>query len=273
MERELITESLDQKLANSLLVWVVGVQRVRRKKVAMEESGTRKPARIVSLVDDPVLGALVFASRPPHDHISAIDYIDIFSSLDGQPCLLALMPNLEPVLAGLLEQDSDTAKVGVSSDAKLPGKSRRQWRVADHLHHNQGFPSKSLHQGRRVTETLEQDLPDGLAEPLRCLIVIPDGTAKLLFWERGPDIGAIEARMLYYRVLSTYVISLYVSLVAIHLESEDKESHYSTTPENILPLSSRASHHRREATCQTLHILDEKRSPGMKACVSLPWAC
>ena len=83
MERELITESLDQKLANSLLVWVVGVQRVRRKKVAMEESGTRKPARVVSLVDDPVLGAFVFASRPPHDHISAIDYIDIFGSLDG----------------------------------------------------------------------------------------------------------------------------------------------------------------------------------------------
>lgn len=62
MERELITESLDQKLANSLLGWVVGVQRVRREKVAVEESGTRKPALVVSLVDDPMLGALIFAS-------------------------------------------------------------------------------------------------------------------------------------------------------------------------------------------------------------------
>ncbi len=183
------------------------------------------------------------------------------------------MPNLEPVLAGLLEQDGDTTKVGVSSDAKLPGKSRGQWRVADHLHHDHGFPGEVFHQGRRVTEALEQDLPDGLAEPMRGLIVIPDGTAKLLLWERGPDIGAIEARMLHYRVLSTYVIGLGVLLVAVHLGSEHKESHHSTTPKNILPLWSRASHHRREATCQTLHILDEKRSPGMKACVSLPWAC
>lgn len=123
MERELITESLDQKLANSLLVWVGGVQRVRRKNVAMEESSARKPALVISLVDDPVLGALVYPSRPPHDHISAIDHVDVFSSLDGQPCLLSLMPNLEPVLAGLLEQDGDTAKVGVSTDAKLPRKS------------------------------------------------------------------------------------------------------------------------------------------------------
>ncbi len=83
MERELITESLDQKLANSLLVWVGGVQRVRSENVAVEKSGTRKPALVVSLIDDPVLGTLVFASRPPHDHISAIDHVDIFSSLDG----------------------------------------------------------------------------------------------------------------------------------------------------------------------------------------------
>ena len=124
-----------------------------------------------------------------------------------------------------------------------------------------------------MTETLEQDLPDGLAEPMRRLIVIPDRTAKLLLWERGPDIGAIEARMLYYRVLSTYVIGLCASLVAVHLGSEDKEFHDSNTAESILPLSSRVSHHRRGATYQTLHILDEKRSPGMKACVSLPWAC
>lgn len=124
-----------------------------------------------------------------------------------------------------------------------------------------------------MTETLEQDLPDGLPEPIRRLIVIPDGTAKLLLWEWGPDIGAIEARMLYYRILSTYVIRLCVSLVAVYLGSEDRESDYSTTPESILPLLSRASHHPREATCQTLHILDEKRSPGMKACVSLPLAC
>lgn len=33
------------------------------------------------------------------------------------------MPNLESVLAGLLEQDDDTTKVCVSTDAKLPWKS------------------------------------------------------------------------------------------------------------------------------------------------------
>lgn len=108
---------------------------------------------------------------------------------------------------------------------------------------------------------------------MRRLIVLPDGIAKLLLWERGPYIGAVEARMLYYRVLSTYVKGLCVSLVAVYLGSEDKESLYSTTPGSILPLSSRASHHRLEATRQTLHILGEKRSSGMKACVSLPWAC
>ena len=145
MERELITESLDQKLTNRLIVWVGGIQRIRRKNVAMEESGTRKPALVVSLVDNPVLGALVFASRPPHDHISAVDHVDVFSSLDGQPCLLPLIPNLEPVPARLLEQDGDAAKVGVSSDAKLPGKSRGQWRVADHLHHDHGFFGEGLH--------------------------------------------------------------------------------------------------------------------------------
>ena len=123
-----------------------------------------------------------------------------------------------------------------------------------------------------MTKALEQDLPDGLPESMRRLIVIPDGTAKLLFWEWGPDVGPIETRMFYYRVFSTYVICLYVSLVAFHLGPEDKESHYSITLEGTLPLSSRASHHRREATCQTPHTLDEKGSPGMKACVSLPWA-
>lgn len=65
------------------------------------------------------------------------------------------MPDLETVLAGLLEQDGDAAKVGVSSDAKLPGKSRRLWRVADHLHHDHGFLGEGSHQGRRVAEALE----------------------------------------------------------------------------------------------------------------------
>ena len=108
---------------------------------------------------------------------------------------------------------------------------------------------------------------------MRRLIVFPDGIVKFLLRERGPDIGAVEARMLYYRVLSTYVKSLCVSLVAVFSEFEDKESRYSTTLGNILPLSSRASHHLLEATRQTLHILGERRSPRMKACVSLPWAC
>lgn len=132
------------------------------------------------------------------------------------------------MLAGLLEQDSDAAKVGVRSNAKLPRESRGQWRVAYHLHHDHGFLREGFHQGRRVTEPLEQDLPNGLAEPMRRLIVLPDGTAKLLLWKRRPNIGAVEARMLYYRVLSTYIIGLYIWLVAVHLRPEDKESHYST---------------------------------------------
>lgn len=51
---------------------------------------------------------------------------------------------------------------------------------------------------------------------MRRLIVLPDGIAKLLFWESGPNIGAVEARILYYWVLSTYVKSLCVSLVAVY---------------------------------------------------------
>lgn len=155
MKRELIAESLDEKLANSLFLWVGWVQRVRRSKIAMEKSGTRKPALVVGLVDNPVLGAFVCASRPLHDHVSAVYHVNIFSSLNGQPCLLPLMPDFETVLARLLEQDGDAAKVGVSSDAKLPGKSRRLWRVADHLHHHHGFFGEDFHQGRRMTEALE----------------------------------------------------------------------------------------------------------------------
>ena len=162
----------------------------------MEESGTRKPALVVSLVDDSVLGAFVCASRPPHDHVSAIYHVNIFSSFDGEPCLLPFMPDLETVLAGLLEQDGDAAKVGMSSDAKLPGKSRRLWRIADHLHHDHRFLSEGLHQGCRMAEALEKDLPDGLAEPIRRLVVLPHGIAKLLFWEMRPNIGAVEAGML-----------------------------------------------------------------------------
>ena len=83
-----------------------------------------------------------------------------------------------------------------------------------------------------MTKALEQDLPDGLPKSMRRLIVIPDRTAKLLFWEWGPDIGPIETRMLYYRVFSTYVIRLCVLLVAVPI-SQKTESPNAVLPHKI----------------------------------------
>jgi hypothetical protein len=92
----------------------------------MPEFGTRKPLRI-TLIDNPVLRALILTSRPVLNHVSAIDYVYIFNSRNRQPCLNPLLPHLETFLARLLKQDCDAAKIVVRPDAKLTGTSRAGW--------------------------------------------------------------------------------------------------------------------------------------------------
>jgi hypothetical protein len=111
-----------------------------------------------------------------------------------------------------------------------------------------------------VTETEKQYLPDSLAERMCSLVVLPDRATKLVLWERGPDIGAIETLMLYYGVLSTYVISLCNLLAAFYLRPGNKNFNGSTRLESIVPLSSQVEHRHPEATYQTLHIRGDKGS-------------
>ena len=59
-----------------------------------------------------------------------------------------------------------------------------------------------------MAEALENDLPDGLAKLVCCLVILPDGPTKLLVRERWPDIGTAESSMIGIGVLSTYVIGL-----------------------------------------------------------------
>lgn len=211
-QAELTLEPLDQQLANSATIRVIGVQGVGSIDVAMEERSTAQAGLIIRLVDDPVLSALEPLAGPVHDHVATVDDVDILQRLDRQPSLLVLDPDLKTMLAGLLEKDGDTAEVIVGSDAELAGKSGGEGRVADHLHLDHGTLGELLHDGEGVAEGEQEDLPDELAEMVRGLVVFPDGVAELVVGDlMGPDVGAVEAVVFGYGVFATNVVCLQVT--------------------------------------------------------------
>ena len=77
MDGHLMAKPFHQQLTNRLLVRTVRVQRVRGKDVTVPKRRTRQPLGL-RLVDDPVSYALVLASSPLHDHVSAVDDVHIF---------------------------------------------------------------------------------------------------------------------------------------------------------------------------------------------------
>lgn len=115
----------------------------------MPKCGTRQPLTL-GFVDDTVPGALISTTRPSLYHITAIDNIHIFQGRDFNPRLLSLVPNLKAILARLLEQDSDTTKVGMSANTELSGECGALWRVANHLHWDDGPVCELFYQGGRL---------------------------------------------------------------------------------------------------------------------------
>ena len=119
---ELVAKPLDKELANGVFVGVGRIKRVRSKEVSMEESGTGETVLAVGLIDDPVFGALILTAGPPHKHVTTVDHVNIFEGLDRNP--FVVMVNLQSVLAWLLEQDGNAAKIVMGANPKLSRKRR-----------------------------------------------------------------------------------------------------------------------------------------------------
>lgn len=153
----------------------------------------RRQTLLVRLVDHPMLGALVHAPGPLLDHVPAIDDHDVLDRRHRRPCLLALVPHLEPLLVRLLQQDGDAPEIGVGAHPELAGQSRAGGRVADHFHLDDGPLGEALEEGGRVPEALEEDLPDQPPELVGAFVVLGHGVAELGPGEVRPVVGAVEA--------------------------------------------------------------------------------
>ena len=166
--------------------------------------GSTRHSLAVRLVDDPVSRAPVRAAGPPLNHVAAVDDVQIFQGRDLDPFLLALMPHLQAVFTGLLEQDGDAAKVCMGPDAELTLADLAVRWVADHLHRDDGPLGELIHQGWRLAETLEQNGPKCLSQLASLLIIPPDWSAEVLFREVGPNIGTVDARELHDWILPAH---------------------------------------------------------------------
>ena len=189
--------------------------------IPMPKRSTRQPLAL-RFINDPVPRTLIRALGPPLNHVPAVDDVHIFQRWNMNPLLPILVPHFQTMLARLLEQDCDATEVGMGPDAELTREVGVLRRVTDHLHGNDRSLGEVVHQGWRLTETLEQDRPDTLAELAGLLIIRPDWTPEVVFWEVGPDIGTVETGELYDWILPGHIEALF-SLLAVQRDARRDE--------------------------------------------------
>lgn len=166
------------------------IEGIRGRVVSLIKARHAVAVRVTAGVDHTMQGGFIHASRPFAQKIADIDHEDILYCWDVEP--FVLMMNLETVLAWLLKENGQSAKVRVSTCSGLASVVREVWRVMEQLQVASWLSYERAKVLSRNSEAKDDDLQELACKLKHALVICLYWLAKDLDRKFWPLVGSLR---------------------------------------------------------------------------------